>query len=69
MGEDAPQAIVYLSIASSEEIRSCAMGVEPEHAAILLPALEDMVHILREHAARRPTPSISWPAQAMLMQV
>lgn len=44
--------MVYLSITSENEIRTRSLGVEPEHASILLPAILDVERILQEHARR-----------------
>lgn len=49
---DPNECAVHLSITSAGEIYSAALAVEPEHALILLPHLEEMVAMLRECAER-----------------
>lgn len=48
--DDYAEAMVYLSITASNEVRCCSIGVEPEHALVMLPTAEEIAAILRGHA-------------------
>lgn len=49
---DPNECAVHVSITSAGEIYSAALAVEPEHAQILLPHIEELAAMLRECAAR-----------------
>lgn len=50
IAEDYSEAMVFLSITASNEVRACSIGVEPEHALVMLPTVEEVAQIMRGHA-------------------
>lgn len=50
IAEDQSEAMVFFSITSSNQVRACSIGIEPEHALVMLPTVEEVAHIMREHA-------------------
>lgn len=50
MREDPPVATLNVSITAAGEIHAAGVAIECEHAEIMLPELERLMNMLREHA-------------------
>lgn len=53
IAKDYSEAMVFLSITASNEVRACSIGIEPEHALVMLPTVEQVAEIMRGHAIQR----------------
>lgn len=60
ISEAKPVAIINFTLAANGEISSKSIGLEPEHAKVMLPALEDAAQKLRDQVGEEAPPLFSY---------